>query len=266
MNPAVSRKAAQQRQRRTYRVRRDIFAEYDDAELLKRFRLDRAGIVAVTDIVRDKLQSKTERNRALTPEMVAITLRYLATGKMQQCSCDDFGTTQPTISRAISQTIDALADPEVICQFVAFPHTQREVQQKQAEFMQVTQFPGVVGVIDGTHIRIVSPHVDEHVYVNRKRYHSINVQVVFDAHYKILDIVARWPGSVNDARILDKSALKLMFEEQHVPAGCYTFPGTVAIPPQTPAPATPLPVTPAQSSLTPSCPHAVLPAGVMGGG
>ncbi|XP_063881028.1 putative nuclease HARBI1 [Scylla paramamosain] len=229
MNPAVSRKAAQQRQRRTYRVRRDIFAEYDDAELLKRFRLDRAGIVAVTDIVRDKLQSKTERNRALTPEMVAITLRYLATGKMQQCSCDDFGTTQPTISRAISQTIDALADPEVIWQFVAFPHTQREVQQKQAEFMQVTQFPGVVGVIDGTHIRIVSPHVDEHVYVNRKRYHSINVQVVFDAHYKILDIVARWPGSVNDARILDKSALKLMFEEQHVPAGCY-LPGDSGYP------------------------------------
>ncbi|MPC44409.1 hypothetical protein E2C01_038082 [Portunus trituberculatus] len=75
--------------------------------------LDRAGIVAVTDIVRDKLQSKTERNRALNPEIkVAITLRYLATGKNKQCSCDDFGTTQPTISRAISQTIDALADPE----------------------------------------------------------------------------------------------------------------------------------------------------------
>ncbi|XP_063846915.1 putative nuclease HARBI1 isoform X1 [Scylla paramamosain] len=87
--------------------------------------------------------------------------------------------------------------------------------------MQATQFSGVVGVIDGTHIRIVAPHVDEHVYVNRKRYHNINVQVVFDAHYKILDIVARWPGSVNDARILDESALKLMFEEQHVPAGCY---------------------------------------------
>jgi len=212
----------QQRLRRTYRERRYIFAEYNDAELLKRFRLDRSGIIAVTDLVRDKLQSKTERNRPLSPETkVAITLRYLATGKMQQCSCDDFGTTQPTISRAISQTIDALADPEVLCQFVEFPHTQREVQQRQAEFMQATQFPGVVGVIDGTHIRIVAPHVNEHLYVNRKRYHSINVQVVFDAHYRIFDLVARWPGSVHDARILDESGLKLLFEEQHVPAGCY---------------------------------------------
>ena len=120
-------------------MRRDFFVEYDDTELLKRYRFDHAGIIAVNDLLRDKLQSKTERNRALSPETkVAITLRYLATGKMQQCSSDDFGTTQPTISRAISQTLDALADPEVICQFVEFPHTLRKVRQKQAEFMQAT--------------------------------------------------------------------------------------------------------------------------------
>lgn len=141
---------------------------------------------------------------------------------MQQCRCDDFGTTQPTISRAISHTIEALADPEVICQFVEFPYTQREVQQRQAEFMKATQFPGVVGVIDGTRIRTVAAHVNEHLYVNRKHYHSINVQVVFDAHYRFLDIVARWHGSVHDARILDESGLKVMFEEHHVvPAGYY---------------------------------------------
>ena len=74
-----------ERRPRTYRVRRDIFADYNDAELLKRFRSDRAGMIAVTDLIRGKLQSKTDRNRPLNPETkVAITLRYLATGKMQQ--------------------------------------------------------------------------------------------------------------------------------------------------------------------------------------
>jgi len=36
---------------------------------------------------------------------------------------------------------------------------------------------------------------NEDVYVNRKRYHSINVQVVFSADYRIVDIVAKWPGA-----------------------------------------------------------------------
>ena len=67
------------------RQRRDIFNEYNDNELIKRFRMNRAGIITVTDLVRDRLQSRTERNRPLSPETkVAITLRYLATGKMQQ--------------------------------------------------------------------------------------------------------------------------------------------------------------------------------------
>lgn len=44
-------------------------------------------------------------------------------------------------------------------------------------------FPGVIGCIDCTHIAIHSPSVDdpefhEHLYVNRKNYHSINVQLV----------------------------------------------------------------------------------------
>lgn len=43
--------------------------------------------------------------------------------------------------------------------------------------------PGVIGVIDGTHIAIVPPKSDdimypEHVYVNRKGYHSISTQLV----------------------------------------------------------------------------------------
>lgn len=37
--------------------------------------------------------------------------------------------------------------------------------------------PGVIGCIDGTHVRIVRPVNFKKAYVNRKNYHSINVQV-----------------------------------------------------------------------------------------
>lgn len=42
--------------------------------------------------------------------------------------------------------------------------------------------PGVIGCVDCTHIAITRPGGDdehpEHIYVNRKGYHSINVQLV----------------------------------------------------------------------------------------
>ena len=40
----------------------------------------------------------------------------------------------------------------------------------------MAQFPNVVGCLDGTHVKILAPLLeDERSYVNRKGYHSINV-------------------------------------------------------------------------------------------
>lgn len=52
-----------------------------------------------------------------------------------------------------------------------------------SRFYENHRFPGVIGCIDCTHIAIFPPQVHdavnlEHLYVNRKGYHSINVQLV----------------------------------------------------------------------------------------
>ncbi|KAL0153832.1 hypothetical protein M9458_050862, partial [Cirrhinus mrigala] len=59
----------------------------------------------------------------------------------------------------------------------------------KAHFIAIAGLPGVVGAIDGTHVQIIAPSEDEHAFVNRKKIHTINMQVVFDASYNILDIV-----------------------------------------------------------------------------
>ena len=66
--------------------RRDILQTLDDSELMKHYRLDHAGIMFVADFIRDALTSPTQRHNAIPPEMKVITLRYSATGKMQQFS------------------------------------------------------------------------------------------------------------------------------------------------------------------------------------
>ncbi|XP_062849563.1 putative nuclease HARBI1 [Trichomycterus rosablanca] len=211
-----------QRRVRTFQERKNVFEMFDDFQLIKRYRLDRAGIIFVTDLVRDVISPSTTRSNAIPAELkVVLMLRFLATGKMQQCSADDLGPSQPTISRVVMQTIMALTARQIVTRFIDFPTTPRVIQQKQTQFMQIAGFPGVVGAIDGTHIKIIAPSINEDVYVNRKRYHSINTQVVFDAEYNILDVVPKWPGSTHDARIFTESGLNKLFETGLVPPGCH---------------------------------------------
>ena len=47
-------------------------------------------------------------------------------------------------------------------------------------FFKIAGFPSVIAAIDGTHIRIIAPHEHEEQYVNRKHYHSVNVQATCD--------------------------------------------------------------------------------------
>ena len=168
----------QQPQRPNFSPRKDPLEMYDDRELIRRYRMDRAGILFVTDLIRDVITSPTSRNKSISAEMkVILTLRYLATGKMQLCTSDDFGPTQPTISRAITQVIHALTRPHILTRFIHFPTLPRDVHRNQAEFRNIAGFPAVVGVIDCTHIKIIAPSEFEAEYVNRKNFHSINTQI-----------------------------------------------------------------------------------------
>ncbi len=79
----------------TWRGRRNVLHTMNDSELIRRYTLDRTGIMFVTDLIKDMLTSLTLRRNAIAPEMdVITTLTYLATGKMQICSSDDLGLLQ----------------------------------------------------------------------------------------------------------------------------------------------------------------------------
>ena len=57
------------------------------------------------------------------------------------------------------------------------------------------------------HIPIIAPSTNEPLYVNRKGYHSINVQAKCDDEYRIIDAVVKWPGSTHDAFMWRQSAI-----------------------------------------------------------
>lgn len=58
---------------------------------------------------------------------------------------------------------------------------------------------------------------DAEIYRNRKGWFSINTQVICNANLKLLDIVARWPGSAHDNTIFNNSRIRRKFEEGNFP-------------------------------------------------
>ncbi|KAK0149041.1 Golgi SNAP receptor complex member 1 [Merluccius polli] len=170
--------------------KRNVLETMEDCELIKRYRLNREGIKLVVELVRDAITSPTNRNNSISPEIKCLaTLQYLATGTMQLCNADDLAVSQLS--------------------FIRFPLDNQQLHRIKANFMAIAGMPGVVGAIDGTHIQIIAPSKDEDVFVNRKKVHSVNTQIAFDATFNIIDVVAKWPGSTHDSRILMGSGLRL---------------------------------------------------------
>lgn len=55
------------------------------------------------------------------------------------------------------------------------------------------------------------------MFRNRKGYFSINVQAISSASLKIMNIVARWPGSAHDVTIFNNSQIRHDFENNRFP-------------------------------------------------
>ncbi|XP_050506273.1 putative nuclease HARBI1 isoform X2 [Diabrotica virgifera virgifera] len=123
---------------------------------------------------------------------------------------DRFNLTKSTVFKVVRRVSYFLSNlaPEVI----KWPRNEEKVEIEQ--HFSEHDLPGVIGVIDGTHIKIDKPAEDPDSYLNRKHFFSIQVQVVCDHRRKIRDIFLGYPGSVHDSRVLRNSQLFHSLEEK----------------------------------------------------
>ncbi|XP_052768026.1 putative nuclease HARBI1 [Mya arenaria] len=177
----------------------------DDGEMHERYRFTNDVVAFLKDILNDDIKRETHRNRALSVrQMVLITLRFLATGAFFNVVVDSMGYHKSTVSRVVTHVT------EIICKsmkrFIVW-HSDEEKNRVKSGFFTSAGFPHVVGCVDGTHIRIQAPSVDEPAYVNRKGYHSINMHAVCDHEGLFTSVNASWPGSCHDAHVFRTSGL-----------------------------------------------------------
>ena len=80
-------------------------------------------------------------------------------------------------------------------------------------FSKIADFPGVIGVVDGTHIKVKVKRELHRRFRDRKNEITVNCQVVFDHIMKFIHINARWPGSTHDSRIFKNSEPFYLLED-----------------------------------------------------
>ena len=97
--------------------------------------------------------------------------------------------------------------------FIKFQWTANQTSLTKQGFLEYGDFPGVLGAIDGTKIKIKAPSVDEDAYVGRHPGHFLNCQVICDPNLKFVDAVAKWPGSVHDSTMWEHCGFKMQLDK-----------------------------------------------------
>ena len=164
------------RRQRIFRDRLNPLDAYSDTDFIARYRITRSMFTELIDRLETATIRPTSRSHSIpTTTQLAVTLQFLATGTFQTVVASCHGISQCSVSRCIATITDALCARAK--DFIYFPNVDGQ-KRNQLLFQEKYGFPKVLGCVDGSHIPIVAPFTNGHLYVNRKGYHSINVQAI----------------------------------------------------------------------------------------
>lgn len=201
---------------RNFRDRADLLAGSDEW-LISRFRLPRPILLYLCNILEPNLTRPTQRSHAIPAHLQVLSvLGFLATGTFQREIADRAGISQPSMSRILPTVLTGINN--LMPEYIQFPYGAQRQLVKQ-EFCALANMPNVIGAMDCTHVRIKAPSDDAFAYINRKKFHSVNVQLICDAKCVLLNVVARWPGGTHDSFILRNSAVGTRLENGAVRDG-----------------------------------------------
>ena len=111
-----------------------------------------------------------------TTVQILVALCFFTFRSFLQVIGDTLSFSKSSVSYIISQVSLALTQKQR--NFLKWPSTEEEILQNKHGFFTKGGFPGVIGCVDGTCIKIQAPDENENDVVNRKGFHSINVQAI----------------------------------------------------------------------------------------
>ncbi|XP_054709131.1 uncharacterized protein LOC129218835 [Uloborus diversus] len=143
-------------------------------------------------------------------ERLAITLRYLATGKTQSSMAFNFRVAPNTISLIIPAVCTAMY--AVLQEYLRVPQCPEDWKDIAAGFQELWNFPNCIGALDGKHINIEPPPNSGSAYWNYKHFYSIVLMALVDANLMFVYVDVGTNGRVSNGGVWDKSKLNAAME------------------------------------------------------
>ncbi|XP_069075285.1 putative nuclease HARBI1 [Pleurodeles waltl] len=145
----------------------------EEPHIIITYQLNQATILDLCALM-DPVLKPANRNQHAIPTTVQVlsVLHFKATGSLQVTVGMTAAVSQPMSSHILSNFIDAFV--QHLQTFVQFPQ-RPELTAIKSGFYAFVNIPHMIGAIDGTHIALIPPRVNEQVYRNRD-YGYLNMQ------------------------------------------------------------------------------------------
>lgn len=143
------------------------------------FRLNKCAFKYLLDECINKM--KPARRLSSIPLILRLSafLRFLADGSYQLSTGQDFNINiaQPTVSVNLKTFLEFF-EKEMCPIWISIFHRNYDADRNKQVVYSKFGIPGVVGCVDGTHIRIMKPKDNPHLFINRKGFYSLNCMIV----------------------------------------------------------------------------------------
>lgn len=185
----------------------NVISQYSDRDFWRHFRVSRSTFEKIIDFLNSvQFRSRVTFHGGNYPlaleEMLLITLHYLGNQGAIRTVADKFGRTESTVFNVVAEVCQCLFNHQN--RFIRWPSAQ-EIPAVIENFKQKFGFPGVVGVIDGSHVRMHPKGAEQRPYRNYKKFQSIVLMGVVLPDKRFSYIITGFPGSNHDAYVFSRS-------------------------------------------------------------
>lgn len=174
------------------------------------FAMSRKTFDYICSLVKDRMMSRTHYtfisgNPMSLQDQVALALRRLSSGNSLILTGDLFGVHHSTVSQVTWRFVEAIEEKRLL--HLTWPSTEEELAEVKYKFEKIRGLPNCCGAIDTTHIsmQLTSSDQDANYWLDKKEKHSMILQAIVDADMRFRDVVAGWPGQINDSLVLQSS-------------------------------------------------------------
>ncbi|XP_041068359.1 putative nuclease HARBI1 [Carcharodon carcharias] len=218
----AGRGRARDRGRRPYTRRvfrnRTSYLNLSEEQCVQRLSFSREAVTELCHLVQEQLQPRTRAWTALPVAVkVTVALNFYTTGSFQAASGLINDITQYAIHCCIRDVTEVLYSKRN--QFISFPMETENQEERALGFRQMAGFPQVQGVLGCAHVALRAPYDDPGVYVNKKGFHSLKVQLVCDHQRRVMQVCSRFPGSTRHSFILEQSSVPPLFQPERQALG-----------------------------------------------